>query len=188
MFIFKQYKLHFVIILTWLVIYALNYSVFHPMIYKFNISFIFLPAGIHIIFATLYREQAWLGLFLGAVITGFIFFDTELQPYVFLFSLISASCPILAVLTVNAFTSIGTHLEFLNIKKVIAISILNGIYCLLIHNLTTFYLFNLSWQVFVADSFVMFIGEITGSFILLTLLASQRERILKLLDNINISL
>ena len=38
-------------------------------------------------------------------------------------------------------------------------------------------------QTFIADSFTMFIGNMTGSFILLTILDSQRHRILQFLDS-----
>ena len=73
--------------------------------------------------------------------------------------------------------------EYLDIKKVIAISVMYGIYCGIFHNLATFYLFDLSLQTFITDSFAMFFGDMTGSFILLTILASQRHRILHFLDS-----
>jgi len=188
MHIFKQYKLHLTIIVAWFLMYVFNYTVFKPLIYKSHISFIFLPAGIRIIFATIYRKKAWIGLFLGAIITGFFFFESNLHPYVLLFSAISATSPILAVYSVNAVTPLGGQLEYLDIKKVIAISIMYGIYCGIFHNLATFYLFDLSLQTFISDSFAMFIGHITGSFILLTILASQRHRILQFLDSRGITL
>ena len=175
----KQYKLHLTIIVAWFLTYVFNYTVLNPLIYKSHISFIFLPAGIRIIFATIYRKEAWIGLFLGAIITGFFFFESNLQPYVLLFSAISATSPILAVCSVNAVTPLGGQLEYLDITKVIAISIMYGIYCGIFHNLATFYLFDLSLQTFIADSFAMFIGDMTGSFILLTILASQRHQILQ---------
>ena len=183
MHILKQYKLHLTIIIAWLVMYAFNYAIFNPLIYKSHISFIFLPAGIRIIFATIYRKEAWIGLFLGAIITGFLFLESNLQPYVLLFSAMSATSPILAVYSVNAVTPLGGQLEYLDIKKVIAISVMYGIYCGIFHNLTTFYLFGLSLQTFITDSFAMFIGDMTGSFILLTILASQRHRILQFLNS-----
>ena len=179
----KQYKLHLTIIIAWLVMYAVNYAVFNPLIYKSYISFIFLPAGIRIIFATIYCKEAWIGLFLGALITGFLFLESSLQPYVLLFSAISATSPILAVYSINAVTPLGGQLEYLDIKKVIAISIIYGIYCGVFHNLAAFYLFDLSLQTFITDSFAMFIGDMTGSFILLTILANQRHRILQFLDS-----
>ena len=181
--ILKQYKLHLIIIIAWWAMYIFNQTVFNPLIYKSHISFIFLPAGIRILFATIYLKQAWIGLFLGALITGFLFLDSDLQSYVLLFSAISATSPILAVYSVNALTPLGGQLEYLDIKKVVAISITYGIYCGVLHNLATFYLFDLSLQTFITDSFAMFIGDMTGSFILLTILASQRHRILHFLDS-----
>ena len=176
--IFKSYKLHLTIILLWIIVYSFNQVILSPLMYKSHISFVFIPAGIRIVFATLYRSQAFLGLFFGACITGYFFLEPALQPYLVFFSLLSALTPIFAVVTVNHFFPMGDQLQNLDLKIVFGIAALYGLYCAFFHNLFTWYLFHHSFYEFFSDVLAMFIGDMSGSLIFLFILASQRHRIL----------
>ena len=178
MFNYKNYRLHLVIAFSWLFLYTFNYYLLAPLEYKSYISFIFLPAGLRIAFATIFRLEATIGLFLGSLLTGWFFLEGQYRSEILVFSLLSTFSPIAAVYTVAFFTNIGKQCEKLTINSAIAISVLYASYCAFFHNFYVFIKYDLSHQEFLTDFTAMFLGDLSGAFIFLTILASQRKKII----------
>ena len=176
---YKNYRLHLVIAVSWLVLYIFNYYVLAPLEYKSHISFIFLPAGLRIAFATIFRLEATIGLFLGSLLTGYFFLEGQYRSDMFVFALLSTFSPIAAVYSVNLFTNIGKKCENLNLYSVIAISFVYASYCAFFHNFYLFIKYDFSHQEFLIDFAAMFFGDLSGGVIFLTILASQRQKIIK---------
>ena len=176
---YKNYRLHLVIAISWLILYTFNYYVLAPLEYKSHISFIFLPAGLRIAFATIFRLEATIGLFLGSLLTGYFFLEGQYRSELLVFAMLSTFSPIAAVYTVNLFTNIGKQCENLTIYSAMAISIVYGSYCAFFHNFYVFIKYDLSHQEFLTDFLTMFFGDLSGAFIFLTILASQRQKIIK---------
>ena len=176
---YKNYRLHLVIAISWLVLYTFNYYVFAPLEYKSHISFIFLPAGLRIAFATIFRIEATIGLFLGSLLTGYLFLEGQYRSDMLVFALLSTFSPIAAVYTVNLFTNIGKQCQNLTIYSATAISIVYASYCAFFHNFYVFIKYDLSLEEFLADFSAMFFGDLSGAFIFLTILAMLRKKIIK---------
>ena len=177
----ENYRLHLFIILSWLALYSFNFFVLAPLTYKTHISFIFFPAGLRIAFATIFRMEAAIGLFLGSLLTGFIFLENIYRNDVFIFAFLSTFSPIAAVYSVNFFINIGSKCEYLTLKTAIAISIIYSGYCAFFHNFYIYKKYNISDIEFIQDTIAMFIGDLTGGFIFLIILASQKNKIINYL-------
>jgi len=182
---YKNYRLHLVIAISWLILYTLNYYLLAPLEYKSHISFIFLPAGLRIAFATIFRLEAAIGLFLGSLLTGYFFLEGQYRSELLVFAMLSTFSPIAAVYTVNLFTNIGKQCENLTIYSAMAISVVYASYCAFFHNFYVFLKYDLSYQEFLTDFLAMFFGDLSGAFIFLTILAMLRAKIINFFMSFN---
>lgn len=181
----KNYRLHLTITISWLILYTFNYYVLAPLEYKSYISFIFLPAGLRIVFATIFRLEATIGLFLGSLLTGYFFLEDQYRSELLVFATLSTFSPIAAVYTVNLFTNIGKQCEYLTIYSAMAISVVYATYCAFFHNFYVFLKYDVSNQEFLTDFAAMFFGDLSGGFIFLTILAMSRKKIINFFMNFN---
>lgn len=62
----------------WIILYVLNFTLFKLAYLNVLTSLIFIPSGFKIACILIFRERAILGLFLGALTTGFLFL-TEIK-------------------------------------------------------------------------------------------------------------
>jgi hypothetical protein len=177
---FKNYRLDLLIIFSWFILFSANHFLLESVKYNDYISLIFLPAGIRIMFATIFRGDAWRGLFFGSLLTGFVYLESLSAIDIVIFSILSTLSPLLAVLIINFFSSYGKRCELLTFKHTIFIALTYAIFCSVFHNLYIF-LQEKNLEAFILDTGLMFIGDITGALIFLHVLALFRIKIVKFL-------
>jgi len=110
----------------------------------------------------------------------FLFENTSILSIIF-YATLSATVPILIIYTFNSLYPLGKQLENLNLKLIVSMAFVYAFtysffyalygYCILGTTLSNFY----------RDWIATFVGDLTGSMIFLTILASQRHHILKFL-------
>jgi len=174
------FELQIVIALGWCSFFSLNEAVNLINPYKDYISLIFLPAGFKIVLACLLRWQCFLGLFIGTNITGFIYLDYNLTQHFWFFSIFSALCPILSVIIVDYFFNLGFKLSEIILQKIILIAALYAFISTAFYNTYLFGLGEISFIEFQQDSLAMFIGDITGAMLFLSILSYHRNSLIKL--------
>lgn len=181
---YKNLKLHLFIAISWFLLYSINFYLLAPLEYKTHITFIFLPAGFRIAAATIFRMEAAIGLFLGSLLTGYFYIKGEYRDDIVIFSVISTLTPIAAVYSVNLFKNIGKQCEHLTFNTAIAIAIIYAFYCAFFHNFYLYQKYSLTTIDFSTDFIAMFVGDLSGAFIFLAVLASQRKRIIHYFMNL----
>jgi len=181
-FILRNLKLAPYIAATWVVFFSLNYLITLIAPYKSHIALIFLPAGIKIIFACIHRQEAFFGLLIGSLITGYLFLGDVAQTYILAFAFMSALSPILSVYLVDKFMPLGMRLSLLTFNKIILIALAYAFICSFLHNTFLLTLNEINFYQYQQDSIAMFIGDLTGSLIFLGLLSYFRELVFNLTE------
>ena len=174
------FEIQIVIALGWCFFFSLNEALNLIGPYKDYISLIFLPAGFKIVLACLLRWQCFLGLFIGTNITGLIYLNYDLTQHLWFFSLFSAFSPIVAVIIVNYFFNLGFKLSEISLQKIILIAALYTLISTALYNTYLYGLGEISFIEFKQDSLAMFIGDITGAMLFLSILSYYRNPIIKL--------
>ena len=178
---FKKYKLHLFITVVYFTLYVLNNNFFSIFTYKEHIHFIYLPAGLRFFLAAIYREDAWVGIFLGSFFAMvFLFENTSILCIIF-YAILSATVPILTIYVFNIFHPLGKHLENLNLKLIVSLAFVYAVTYSFFYALYGYYVLDTTLSTFYRDWIATFVGDLTGSMIFLTILASQRHHILKFL-------
>lgn len=178
---FKKYKLHLFIAVVYFTLYVVNNYFLSIFTYKEHIHFIYLPAGMRFFFAAIYREDAWFGIFLGSFFAMvFLFENTSILSIIF-YSTLSATVPILIIYAFNLLFSIGKQLENLNLKLIVSMAFVYAFTYSFFYALYGYYILGTTSSDFYRDWTATFVGDLTGSMIFLTILASQRHHILKFL-------
>ena len=180
--VLKFLELQLLIGLGWFVVFSLSEALNLIGPYKDYISLLFLPAGFIIVLACLLRWQCFLGLFIGANITGLIYLDNDLTKHLWFFSLFPAFSPILTVIIVDYFFNFGLKLSQINLQKIILIAALYALISSALHNTYLFGLGEISFIEFKQDSLAMFIGGISGAMLFLSILSYYRNPLIKLAD------
>ena len=175
-------ELQIFIALGWCFFYSINEALNLISPYKDYISLLFIPAGYKIVITCLFRWQCFLGLFIGANITGLIYLDYNLTQHFWFFSIFSALAPIVSVIIVDYFFNFGFKLSEINLQKIILIAALYAFISTAFYNTYLFGLGEISFIEFQQDSLAMFIGGITGAMLFLSILSYYRNPIIKLAD------
>ena len=176
----KFSELQLLIIIAWLAFFSLNEIITSLLPYKDYIALIFLPAGFKIILACLLRWQCFLGLFIGSIITGLIYLNESNNHHLWIFSFFSAFIPIIVVLVIDYLCNLGFELSEINLQKIILIAVLYALLSSLMHNSYLLWLGEISLIEYQQDSLAMFIGDITGALIFLTVLSCYRVPLIKI--------
>ena len=178
---FRKYKLYLFITVVYFTLYVLNNTFLSIFTYKEHIHFIYLPAGMRFFFAAIYKEDAWVGIFLGSFFAMvFLFENTSILSIIF-YATLSATVPILIIYTFNSLYPLGKQLENLNLKLIVSMAFVYAFTYSFLYALYGYYILGTTLSNFYRDWIATFIGDLTGSMIFLTILASQRHRILKFL-------
>jgi len=176
----KFSELQLLIIVGWIAFFSLNEALTSLLPYKDYIALIFLPAGFQIVLACLLRWQCFLGLFIGSIITGLIYLNESNNHHLWIFSFFSAFIPIIVVLVIDYLCNLGFELSEINLQKIILIAVLYALLSSLMHNSYLLWLGEISLIEYQQDSLAMFIGDITGALIFLTVLSCYRVPLIKI--------
>ena len=170
----KFSELQLLIIVGWIAFFSLNEALTSLLPYKDYIALIFLPAGFQIVLACLLRWQCFLGLFIGSIITGLIYLNESNNHHLWIFSFFSAFIPIIVVLVIDYLCNLGFELSEINLQKIILVAVLYALLSSAMHNIYLLLLGEISLYQYQQDSLAMFIGDITGALIFLTVLSYYR--------------
>ena len=176
----KFSELQLLVITACLAFFSLNEALTSLLPYKDYIALIFLPAGFQIVLACLLRWQCFLGLFIGSIITGLIYLNESNNHHLWIFSFFSAFIPIIVVLVIDYLCNLGFELSETNLQKIILIAVLYALLSSLMHNSYLLWLGEISLIEYQQDSLAMFIGDITGALIFLTVLSCYRVPLIKI--------
>ena len=179
-------KLQITIAIFWIFLYSLN-RVFNTFLYEHSYIFIiFLPAGFKITIACLFEKNIFWGLFFGALITALIFLEDAMVLYfnnnALIYALITAGSPILSIWLINKLLPLGKNLEYLNIQKVLIISVVYSIINSFMHNTYVLLSQDITFEKYQTDSMLMFMGDILGSLLFLTFVSYFRKEIFKIIN------
>ena len=176
----KFSELQLLIIVGWIAFFSLNEALTSLLPYKDHIALIFLPAGFQIVLACLLRWQCFIGLFFGAVISGLIYLNGKNTDHLWIFSFLAAFVPIITVIVIDYFCSLGFKLTEINLQKIILIAVLYALLSSAMHNSYLLWLGEISLIEYQQDSLAMFIGDITGALIFLTVLSYYRAPLINI--------
>ncbi len=179
-------KLQVTIAIFWIFLYSLN-KLFNTFFYEHSYIFIiFLPAGFKIAIACLFEKNFFWGLFFGAIITALIFLEDAMMLYfnnnILIYALITAGSPIFAMWLVNKLLLLGKNLEYLNLQKVLIISVVYSIINSFLHNTYVLLSQDITFEKYQTDSMLMFIGDILGSLLFLIFVSYNRKEIFKIIN------
>ena len=177
---YNALKLQVIIVLTWIFFFSLNHLLSFISPYKNYISLIFIPAGFKIVIACLLRWHCFPGLFFGSIITGLIYLDKSMHEHLWIFSLFSAFSPIVTIIIADYFLSLGYKLKEINLQKIILIAVLYALISSAMHNSYLLGIGEISLIEYQQDSLAMFIGDMTGTLIFLTVLSYYRAPLIKI--------
>lgn len=132
-------------------------------------------------FAAIYREDAWVGIFLGSFFAMVFLFDNTSILSITFYAALSATVPIMTIYAFNFVHPLGKKLENLNLKLIVSLAFGYAITYSFFYALYGYYFLDTTLSTFYRDWIATFVGDLTGSMIFLTILASQRHSILKFL-------
>jgi len=128
----NQLIISIAIALLWVIFYSINHILFRLTEVSAITSLIFIPSRFKVASASIYRMRAIPGLFLGALITGFLFLKEFSWLDIIVFSSLSASLPYVALKLVEWRFPLKNDLSNLSPKHVMYLSviyaILNGLF------------------------------------------------------------
>ena len=176
----KFSELQLLVIIAWLAFFSLNEALTSLLPYKDYIALIFLPAGFKIILACLLRWQCFPGLFIGSIITGLIYLNESNIHHLWSFSFFSAFAPVIVVLMIDYLCNLGFKLSEINLQKIFLIAVLYALLSSVMHNSYLLWLAEINLIEYQQDSLAMFIGDITGALIFLTVLSYYRAPLIKI--------
>ncbi len=163
---------------AWVVLWKLNYCLSPRLVSNDFIYWIFLPSGLRLISVLLLDFDAVIGLFVGRLITSD---DLPDIPSVICVSLISAIAPYIAYLLAKHKLDLKKSLTNMTGKQLLLLTLIFAFINSILHNLY-FYITRLEYD-FWEDIAVMFIGDFTGS--LLVIIVSNALIILAIKSNRN---
>jgi glucose-6-phosphate-specific signal transduction histidine kinase len=136
-----------------------------------NIAWLFLPAGVRLILIMVFEERSLLGLFLGALSTGWIFNELTLSLWLItLISLIATLAPYLAYLIVKRYKfELDGDLVNLNLDTIVSLALGTALLSALGHHLA----FKLNEEIFGVQGLSLiltfFAGDLVGILVILVL-------------------
>jgi glucose-6-phosphate-specific signal transduction histidine kinase len=134
-----------------------------------NITWLFLPAGVRLIFIMVFEERSLLGLFLGSMSTGFIFNDLNLSLWLItLTSLVAILAPYLAYRIVKRYQfELDGDLGNLNLHTIASLALGVALLSTLGHHLV----FKLNEGIFglqgLSSVLTFFAGDLIGTLVIL---------------------
>ena len=176
----KELNIQLIIILGWVFFFSLNNLINLIAPYKDYISLIFIPAGFKVVIYCLLKWRAFIGIFFGSIITGYYYLDDNRIHHIYTFAFLSALSPIIAIYIVNLLSKLGDKLEFLTLNKVMLISFLYALISSFAHNTFLLSINEVTFIQYHQDSIAMFIGDLLGAMIFLSLLSYFRKELIKI--------
>ncbi len=167
----KDFSITLLILVLWVLLYALNHTLFRFTELTQLTSLIFIPSGFKIAVAAILRGRAWLGLFLGSLITGFVFLRDFSALDVMVLSILSASIPFAALKLGEFVLPLKQDLSNLAVKHILIIGFiyatLNGLFHISYHHQIVL----IREAEEIRELLAMIVGDILGILIAMLMIA-----------------
>ena len=148
--------------IAWVVLWKVNFYLSPRLLSNDFIYWVFLPSGLRLISVLLLDFDAVIGLFIGRLITSE---DLPDIPSAICISLISAVAPYIAYLFAKYKLDFKKSLIHMTCRQLLITTLLFAAINSTLHNIY-FYTTKLQYD-FWEDMFAMFIGDITGSLLII---------------------
>lgn len=164
--IFQQLKESLIpiaaVTIIWIALWKMNYYLSPRLVSNDFIYWIFLPSGLRLIAVLLLGFDAVIGLFIGRIITSE---DLPDIPSAICISLISSIAPYVAYLIAKYKFDLKKSLTNMTGKQLLLMTLIFAFINSILHN-AYFYITKLEYD-FWKDIFAMFIGDFTGSLLVI---------------------
>jgi hypothetical protein len=164
--------------IAWIVLWKVNYYLSPRLVSNDFIYWVFLPSGLRLISILLLDFDAVIGLFIGRLITSE---DLPDIPSAICISLISAIAPYIAYLFAKYKLDLKKSLINMNCKQLLITTLLFAAINSTLQNIY-FYTTKLQYD-FWEDIFVMFIGDVTGSLVMIIVFNALIKFYIKIKSN-----
>ncbi len=173
--IFHFLGLTSVIGFLWIGLYSLNHILFKMTEITPYISLIFIPSGFKIACASIFRERSILGIFLGSLITGFLFLKKFSMVDVVIFSCFSATLPFMAFMITEQLLPTKTDLSNLCIKRIALLSVVYAVFNGFFHIAYRYHVLFLRDPHKTYEFLAMALGDILGILVFMLLVAKATK-------------
>ncbi len=157
----------FLVSVTYYGVFFLNEDLFSSLDYTDHVNWIFLPSGMILGFVLVLEEIGALGIFMASLVINLQIHTNETIWTGVVTSLISAITPMIARQICTHWIGLDQDLRDLNYKKIIECSIIFALISSAIHQLWFHY--EKLDATFIADLWAMFVGDVSGSLLVLFL-------------------
>lgn len=154
--------------IAWVLLFKLNEAIFTSIGVSKYISWVFLPAAIRMASVMVFEWVGVGGLFLGALFTSDLIQSNDFSEAIIL-SGMSAFGPMLALLICTHFFNLPSSLSGLNLKQLTIFGLIGAVCNVVPHNL--YFYFSDRMETPFAGVTPMFIGDVSGTLIILYLIA-----------------
>lgn len=162
----------------WVILYSINHELFKITEITPYISLIFIPGGFKIACASTFRERSILGIFLGSLITGFLFLKNFSLVDVAIFSIFSATLPYASLKITEQLLSMKADLSNLCMKRIMVLgltyAILNGFF----HVTYRYHVLFLRDPHEIHEFFCMMAGDVFGILLFMVILSRATKYLL----------
>ena len=164
--------------IAWVVLWKVNFYLSPRLLSNDFIYWVFLPSGLRLISVLLLDFDAVIGLFIGRLITSE---DLRDLPSAICISLISAIAPYIAYLFAKYKLNLKKSLIDMTCRQLLITTLIFAAINSTMHNIY-FYTTKLQYD-FWEDIFAMFIGDITGSLLIIIMFNALIKLSIKIRSN-----
>jgi hypothetical protein len=148
--------------------FTFNRFIFNEYTFSFGVNWIFIPSGLQLVLVLIAVEEAAIGIMLASWLIGFQHYYLGSDLHTITTGIITGTSPLLARKISFDFLHIEEDLKNLTIKSILQMSVIFSLLSATLHQLWFFY--NNVSDIFINNLFVMIIGNLSGTIIILLLI------------------
>ncbi len=168
---YQDFFITLLIAVFWVLLYKFNHTLFKFTEVTPLTSLIFIPSGFKIAVTTIFRMRAWLGLFLGALSTGYLFLNHFAPTDVVIFSLLSASLPLVTLKLCEYFLPLKRDLTNMGVKHITLMGLIYGVLNSVFHVGYRYHVLFVRDAHEIQEFIDMFVGDVLGILIMMLIIA-----------------
>ena len=144
--------------------FGLNHLLFNHLEFAHGVNWVFLPSGLRLSLVLVFLEQGAMGIALASIAISYVGYDMSAQNAVITGG-ISGIAPWLARRLCLDWLKMDPDIQHLHPKQLVQLSLIFSITSPVLHQL--WYSWKGTSTHFVSDTFVMFIGDLVGTLLVL---------------------
>ena len=157
--------------------FYLNKFIFDEYEFSFGVNWIFIPSGLQLVMVLIAIEDAAIGIGLASLLIGLDNYQLESLTRTLVTAVISGGSPLLARKICLDFLGVDKELFKLTPKSILVMSIVFSVLSATLHQI--WFSYNSVTQQFAHSLFVMAIGNLFGTALVLTLISTASKFIQK---------